>query len=160
MRSRGHLADWRRFVALLAADRRRLRRRRKHARLHFFLAAPRARVLAIRREDLQREVASTRGWNDRLRTAPAEHGDAQGSALAGLRRRVSRRVQAGTDPATAVADIVQLGSSRRCAELHCRRPGGARHYTALKLYLREPLVLSAIMPVLEHLGLRVSPRTP
>ncbi len=132
-----------------------------HARLHFFLAAPRARVLAVRRDELQREIAElTRGWDDRLRERlRAEHGEADGTALAErYGHTLPDEYKAGTDPLTAAADVVQLeallaGAPIRIAVINAG--GRAEAYTALKLYLREPLVLSDIMPVLEHLGLRV-----
>lgn len=133
-----------------------------HARLHFFLAAPRARVLAVRRDELQREVAElTRGWADRVRDRLiATHGDTAGTALAERYERVfPDEYKAATDPATAAADVGHLealvaGATSRITVLN---PAGGRAeaYTAVKLYLREPLVLSEIMPVLENLGLRV-----
>ncbi len=129
----------------------------EHARLHFFVAAPRARVLAVRRDELQQEIAElTRGWDDRLRDRlQAAYGDTDGHALAErYARAFPAAYKATTDPAAAVADVAQLealvaGTPIRIA----LAPADA--YTALKLYLREPLVLSEIMPTLEHLGLRV-----
>ncbi len=133
-----------------------------HARLHFFLAAPRARVLAVRRDDLQREVADlTRSWTDRVRDRLiAVHGDDDGAALAERYERVfPDEYKAATDPATAAADVGHLealvaGATSRITVLN-PASGRAAAYTAVKLYLREPLVLSEIMPVLENLGLRV-----
>ena len=132
-----------------------------HARLHFFVAAPRARVLAVRRDELQREVAElTRSWDDRvrerLRTA---HGETAGNALAERYATVfPDAYKAATDPATAAADVEHLealiaGAPSRVAVADAG--GRTEKYTALKLYLRHALVLSDIMPVLEHLGLRV-----
>ena len=133
----------------------------EHARLHFYLTAPRARVLAVRRDELQREIAElTRRWHDRLRERLiALHGDAQGEALAErYARAFPDEYQAATDPASAVVDVGHLeallaGAGSRIDVVNA--PGRGDAYTALKLYLREPLVLSDIMPVLEHLGLRV-----
>ena len=140
------------------------------ARMHFFLAAPRTRILAVRRDDLQREIAElTRGWHDRVRERlVAAHGDSAGAALAERYARVfPDEYRAATDPTTAAADIAHLealvaGSAIRVAAVDLTGPNrtawpSARgaDYTALKLYLREPLVLSDIMPVLEHCGLRV-----
>src|SRR6185369_12061358 len=54
-----------------------------HARLHFFFAADRARVLAVRRDDLQREITElTRGWDDRLRERLVAHDEVAGDTLA------------------------------------------------------------------------------
>ena len=132
-----------------------------HARLHFFLAAPRTGVLAVRRDELQREIAElTRGWNDRVRERLiAEHGETIGTSLAErYARTFPDEYKAAVDPATAAADVTHLeallaGATSRIAVVN---PGGVdATHTALKLYLREPLVLSDIMPVLEHCGLRV-----
>ncbi len=132
-----------------------------HARVHFFLAAPRARVLALRRDELQREIAElTRGWNDRVRDhLIAEHGDSGGAALGERYARIfPDEYQAATAPATAAADVAHLealaaGAESRIAIVN--PTGRDEAYTALKLYLRAPLVLSDVMPVLEHCGLRV-----
>jgi len=132
-----------------------------HARLHFFVAAARARVLAVRRDDLQREIAElTRGWNDRLRERLiAAHGDAAGTALAERYGPLfPDEYKATADPTGAAADVGHLEALVAGAESRIdivNPTGRSAAYTAVKLYLRAPLVLSDIMPVLEHLGLRV-----
>ena len=131
------------------------------ARLHFFVVAPRGRVLAVRRDDLQREIAElTRGWDDRLRERLVErHGAAKGEALAErYAHAFPDAYKAATDAAAAVADVEHFealleGAGTRIALAN--PSGGVMPHTALKLYLREPLLLSDIMPVLEDLGLRV-----
>ncbi|MCC6766921.1 MAG: NAD-glutamate dehydrogenase [Deltaproteobacteria bacterium] len=133
----------------------------EHARLHVSLAASRAQVLAIRREDLQCEIAElTRGWNDRLRDRlRSARGDVDGAALADRYAAIfPDAYKAATDPATAADDVAELEALAGGGRTRIALADAAGHpepYTALKLYLREPLVLSDVMPVLEDLGLRV-----
>lgn len=133
----------------------------EHARLHVSLAAPRAQVLAVRREELQHEIAElTRGWNDRLGDRlRAAYGDTEGTALAERYTAVFPDVyKAATDPATAAADVAELEALVAGAQIRIAladAPGDPEPCTAIKLYLRRPLVLSDVMPVLEDLGLRV-----
>ncbi len=134
----------------------------EHARLHFFIAAPLARVVAVKRDELQREIAEmTRGWADRLRDRlVARHGETHGALLAErYARLLPEDYKAATEPGAAAVDVGHLeallaGASSRLDLVNPPR-GPADAFTALKLYLRAPLVLSEIMPVLEHLGLRV-----
>jgi len=133
------------------------------ARLHFLLAAPRARVLGVRWEELQQEIAElTRGWDDRLaERLAALHGEENGAALAERYARVlPEEYKAATEIAAAVNDVRHLetlgGGAPLAVDVHNPLGGRAQGCTAVKLYLRaQQLILSDVMPVLENLGLRV-----
>ena len=138
------------------------------ARLHFFLAAPRERVHAVRWEDLRHEIAElARSWDDRLaERLVAMYGEERGHELAErYARAFPEAYKAATEVPTAANDIRHLEALRdgTTTRVDVANPIGVREerFTALKLYRRgEQLVLSDIMPVLEHLGLRVFAEDP
>ena len=133
----------------------------EQARLHFFLSAPKARVQAVRWDDLRHEIAElARGWDDRFaERLIALRGPERGRELAErYNRSFTEEYKAGTEIAAAVNDVRHLEALRAGAasRLDVSNPiGGAARFTAVRLYLREPIVLSDVMPVLEDLGLRV-----
>ncbi|TMA81191.1 MAG: NAD-glutamate dehydrogenase [Deltaproteobacteria bacterium] len=131
------------------------------ARLHFFLEAPREHVRRVRWEDLRHEIAElARGWDDRLaERLIALHGAARGAELTERYGRIlPEQYKAATEIPAAVNDIRHLETLRGGAAASCdvANPiGGDDRFTALRLYLREQLVLSDVVPMLEDLGLRV-----
>ena len=139
----------------------------ERARLHFYLAAPRERIQAVRWRDLQHEIAGvTRSWDDRLRERlVGAYGHEQGTALAErYARALPAEYKATAEIAAAVHDVGHLEALRSGAgfRIDIQNPVGARErFTAIKLYARgEQLVLSDVMPVLENLGLRVFAEDP
>ena len=138
------------------------------ARLHFFLAAPRERVHAVRWEDLRHEIAElARSWDDRLaERLGALHGEERGHELATrYAHALPEAYKAATEIPNAVNDIRHLEALRdgTAMRVDIANPIGVREerFTALKLYRRgDQLVLSDIMPVLEDLGLRVFAEDP
>jgi len=109
-------------------------------------------------DELREAVAAiVRGWEDRLRAALVErHGEEEGERLA---RRYAHAFSGAYRAAVAVEraadDVVLLDAAARDG-VHIVIANQAETTTALRFYLvREPLVLSEFMPVLENLGLRV-----
>lgn len=138
------------------------------ARLHFYLGAPKERVDAISEAELEQTVAALiRTWSDRVRDGLVEvHTSTEAEELAEIYgQSLSREYQAAAEPATAVADILELEKMKeedRSISIRLTNRGpddavaGVVGATELKLFLRgEMLVLSDFMPILENAGLRV-----
>jgi len=140
-----------------------------HVRLHLALHADKG-LPELDLAALERGVAAlSRTWDDRLRDALVDaHGDERGRLL--LSRWASRlpsSYKARTDPGAAVADVDALEQlQRRSAELavHLRTEAGVGEdptLTRLTVVRRgDKAELSAVMPVLEDLGLRVVEERP
>ena len=101
------------------------------ARLHFFLAAPRERVHAVRWEDLRQEIAElARGWDERLADRLiALHGADRGRELAErYARALPDSYKATTEIPAAVNDVRHLEALRAGADssLDVVQPDGGR----------------------------------
>src|SRR3989475_458111 len=109
-------------------------------------------------DELREAVAAiVRGWEERLRAALLErHGEEEGERLARrYAHAFSRAYRAAVAVERAADDVVLLDAAARDG-VHIVIANQAETTTALRFYLvREPLVLSEFMPVLENLGLRV-----
>ncbi|PTL55633.1 NAD-glutamate dehydrogenase [Paraconexibacter algicola] len=120
--------------------------------------------------ELERGVAAlSRTWDDRLRDVlVTAHGDERGRLLhARWAGRLPSSYKARTEPQAAVADVDALEDlRRRSADLavHLRTEAGIGNdptLTRLTVVRRgDKAELSAVMPVLEHLGLRVVEERP
>ncbi len=120
--------------------------------------------------ELERGVAAlSRTWDDRLRDVLVQaHGDERGRLVhARWAARLPSSYKARTDPEAAVADVDALEDlRRRSADLavHLRTEAGVGNdptLTRLTVVRRgDKAELSAVMPVLEDLGLRVVEERP
>ena len=137
-------------------------------RLHYYLSGRPERMHEIRSEALEQGIGDVlRSWSDRVReglerSLPPEEARRQawryGAAFA-------TEYQAATNPDVAARDILELEAmqaERRRLSVSFSNSAdmswvpGDEPVTELKLYLiRERLVLSDFMPVLENAGLRV-----
>ena len=134
-----------------------------HFRVHDSSGLPEVDVRELERE----VVAATRTWDDELRDAlVARHGEIQGRALAAeWGTRFPRYYKASTTPRLAVHDIgcfarlETLGEPFVVGLQNERDPRGER--TRVGLYkMGGKVELSAAMPMLEDLGLRVIEEVP
>ncbi len=134
------------------------------ARIHFIIRTTRGAVPAVDPAALEQELAEAgRIWSDRLAEAAAAAFGEDG-ARARLRRLEPLPVayQARTEIAQAVADLARIdavlaGSPLEVA-VHPDADGGL---SGLRLYrAKEPVVLSDVLPMLDHLGLRVIAEEP
>uniref|UniRef100_UPI0035693C7B NAD-glutamate dehydrogenase domain-containing protein n=1 Tax=Paraconexibacter sp. TaxID=2949640 RepID=UPI0035693C7B len=140
-----------------------------HVRLHLALHAEHG-LPDLDLAKLEQGVAAlSRTWDDRLRDAlVAQHGDERGRLLhARWAVRLPSSYKARTDPQAAVADVDALERlQRRSADLavHLRTEEGVGDQptlTRLTVVRRgDKAELSAVMPVLEDLGLRVVEERP
>jgi glutamate dehydrogenase len=137
------------------------------ARLHFIVAAEPGRAASVDVAELEAELAAgARGWGDRLRDALiAAHGEEIGLALF---TRYAEAFPAGYRDAftaeQAVSDIDRIeadhGGDRLGVNLY--RPLEAKNGDLnFKIYhSARPVALSDVLPVLEHMDLRVVTEAP
>ncbi len=129
-----------------------------HVRLHLLFAPARppsgAGELAVLREAIENAVQS---WEDRLREHLGEHlGQAEALRLVGRwGRAFPLDYRVGVEPERALADIELLEAVVQGEGTQVALADGDG-VTALRAYVAgAPLVLADVLPVLEHLGLRV-----
>jgi glutamate dehydrogenase len=134
------------------------------ARIQFIIRTTRGAVPAVDPAALERELAEAgRTWSDRFEEAAATaFGDDPARARLRRLRPLPIAYQARTDVTQAVADLPRidavLAGSPLEVSLHGNPDGGL---AGLRLYrATEPVVLSDILPMLEHLGLRVVAEEP
>jgi glutamate dehydrogenase len=129
------------------------------ARIQFIVRTTRGAVPAVDHAALERELAEAgRTWSDRFEDAAgAELGEE--SARTWLRRLQPLPIayQARTDVAQAVADLARIDAALAGSPLEVSLyPKPDDRSWGLRLYRAgEGVVLSDILPILEHLGLRV-----
>ncbi len=134
------------------------------ARIQFIVRTTRGAVPAVDPAALERELAEAgRTWSDRFEEAAATAFGEDG-ARAQLRRLRPLPIayQARTDAAQAVADLPRIDAVLAGSPLEVslqQEPDG--RLSGLQLYrAKEPVVLSDILPMIEHLGLRVVAEEP
>jgi glutamate dehydrogenase len=131
------------------------------ALLHFFCTL-RAEGDAPRPEEFEREVRllATR-WEDQLTdTLIAERGAAAGGGLAArYAEAFPETLRVGTHPADAVRDVDALESLHRTGApqiaLVLDRRDLSGGTTMLRIYMREEKLLSDLLPMVDHFGIRV-----
>ena len=137
------------------------------ARLHFIARTPAGTQYAYDAEAIERQAARiVRGWNDELKQNLVGHfGEEQGNRL--LRRYAAElplSYQERVTPAAAVSDLERLQVAERSGLVEVKlstAQGDDGAHQHLKLFRRGcPRPLSAIMPVLENLGLTVLSEQP
>ena len=136
-------------------------------RVHFIVRTTPGRLGQIDVAAIERDLAEAgRSWADRIAAALGNaEGEAAGSAL--LRRYADAFPTAYRERfggADAVADIERLEELRHGAPIAVtlyRAPDGDAQELGFKIYrLGTPVALSEVLPVLEHLGLKVITETP
>jgi glutamate dehydrogenase len=135
------------------------------ARLHFIV---RKKGASLKEPDLeileQRLTEAARSWSDRLRDVLLEaHGEVHGLAL--YRRWGDQFPTSYTEvetPRGALADIDRLAKLGGKVAVHLHRPLMAReNEVGFKLYHKnEPVALSDVLPLFEHMGFRVISEMP
>ena len=134
------------------------------ARIQFIIRTTRGKVPAVDDAALEKRLAEAgRSWSDRLEgAATAALGEEE--AHARLRRVSSFPIgyQSRTDAGQAVADLRRidavLAGSPLEVSLHPKEGG---ELPGLRIYrVKDPVVLSDILPILENLGLRVVAEEP
>ncbi|WP_300451538.1 NAD-glutamate dehydrogenase [Accumulibacter sp.] len=137
------------------------------ARLHFIARTPVGSRYRYDAEAIERQVARiVRGWTDELKQNLVGHfGEERGNSL--LRRyslELPLSYQERVTPASAVSDLERLETAERsgCVEVKLSATqtddGSHQH---LKLFHRgRPRPLSAILPILENMGLTVLSEQP
>jgi len=138
------------------------------ARLHLIVRTQRGRVPKVDVEALERRLAqAARSWSDDLEQALVrEHGEEQG--LQRFRRwqlAFPAGYQEGFGETDAVADIARmerLGAEPGSLQVDLYRPqDAAESVLRFKVYVRgRQLALSDVLPMLEHMGLRVLGEVP
>ncbi|MDR9455217.1 MAG: NAD-glutamate dehydrogenase [Spiribacter sp.] len=137
------------------------------ARIHFVIHLGGEPVEDVDHEAVEAQIAATtRSWSDDLGQALLEHdGEARGTRLhQAYGDAVSAAYREDTSPRTAAQDINRLESldQQNGLAISLYRPleapaGSLR----LKLYhTGEPISLSAVLPVLEHMGVQVMDERP
>jgi glutamate dehydrogenase len=137
------------------------------ARVTFYLRTEPRPDVAIDVAAIERRLAeATRSWSDGLREVmvAAEGDDAATARFQRYRRAFPSLYRARFAPAAALADIalverVASGASFAIA-FEQRAEDGPRHLTFKLFRADEPMPLSDILPLLEHLGLRVTEENP
>ncbi|HEX9490658.1 MAG TPA: NAD-glutamate dehydrogenase domain-containing protein, partial [Stellaceae bacterium] len=136
-------------------------------RVHFIIRTTPGRLGAIDVAAIERDLAEAgRSWAERIGEAlGAAEGEAAGSAL--LRRYADAFPTAYRERfggAAGVADIERLEELQHGAPIAVtlyRAPDGDARELGFKIYrLGAPVALSEVLPVLEHLGLKVITETP
>ena len=136
-------------------------------RVHFIVRTTPGRFGAIDAAAIERDLAEAgRSWADRIGEALGRaKGEAAGSAL--LRRYADAFPTAYRERfggAAGVADIERLEELQHGAPIAVtlyRAPDGDDRELGFKIYrLATPVALSEVLPVLEHLGLKVITETP
>ena len=135
------------------------------ARLHFIVRRKGAPLKTPDPADLERQLAeAARSWADRLREVLLEaHGEERGLALY---RRWGNQFPASyrevETPRAALADILQLAKLAAGVAVHLHRPLTAGdNEVSFKLYHQsQPVALSDVLPLFEHMGFRVISELP
>jgi len=135
------------------------------ARLQFIVETPAGSAARIDRNGLESRLAElARSWVDRLREVLVEqNGEDRGLALY---RRWGRcfpvSYQEDASPRTACSDIERIEASGEDVGLYLYRPlEAAEAELHFKIYRRgQPVALSDVLPLFEHLGLRVISELP
>ena len=137
------------------------------ARLHFIIRTEPGRVPAVEVGELEaRLVQAARGWDDHLRDALLEaHGEEEGGALI---RRYADAFPAGYrelfNAETAVTDIerIEKAIAQGGLGINLYRPLEAEaHELHVKIYHEgRPVPLSDVLPMLEHMDLKVITEQP
>ncbi len=137
------------------------------ARVHFIIGTEPGNIPEVDFEDLENQIIdAARDWSDMLRDQlVASLGEERGLTLhrsysdglpAGYRERVS--------PAAAVFDLERVESARSSVslQLNLYRPiDMPAHAVRLKVYHADrPIPLSDVLPMLEHMGLKVMTEEP
>ncbi len=137
------------------------------ARLHTIIRTRPGQIPVYNVEQIEaRLAAAARTWSDHLQQAlVTAHGEEEGSALYLHYRRAFRsgyRERFGAE--TALADIAKVEQTLDSGELGVglRRPAAAAaNIFWLKVYHPEqPIPLSDVLPMLEHMGLKVISEIP
>ncbi|HCV13059.1 MAG TPA: NAD-glutamate dehydrogenase [Candidatus Accumulibacter sp.] len=137
------------------------------ARLHFIARTPVGTHYAYDAAAIERQAARiVRGWNDELKQNLVGHfGEEHGNRL--LRRYAAElplSYQERVTPAAAVSDLDRLQAAERSGLVEVKlsaAQGDDGAHQHLKLFRRGcPRPLSAILPVLENLGLTVLSEQP
>jgi glutamate dehydrogenase len=135
------------------------------ALLHFFCTTAQGARAPVDTEALEAEIEGlTARWEDRFLDALiAAHGEAQGPALAArYAEAFPEDLRVTTHPADAVRDVTALEALHaegepRFALYFDRVEPGAPHpeTTTLRIYLARPWLLSDLLPLVDHFGIRV-----
>ncbi|MBE2260060.1 MAG: NAD-glutamate dehydrogenase [Rhodobacteraceae bacterium] len=137
------------------------------ARIHFIVHTPVGTAYHYDAEEIERQVARiVRGWADELKHNLIGHyGEARGNALL---RRYSPELplfyQERVTPASAVSDLERLEAAEKSGRVEVKLSaahGDDGAHQHLKLFrCGRPRPLSAILPILENLGLTVLSEQP
>lgn len=137
------------------------------ARLHLIVQTTPGQIPAFEVHDLEREiVAVSRSWADRLLDAlSAVHGEEEARRLHaryGAAFPLGYRERFSTEEAVADVDWIERALSDNRLRLALWRPFAASHMQfRFKIFQPgQPLVLSHVLPLLEHMGLRVVDEIP
>ena len=137
------------------------------ARLHFIARTPVGSRYHYDAEAIERQVARiVRGWADELKHNLVEHyGEERGNSL--LRRyslEFPLSYQERVTPASAVSDLEHLETAEQSGRVEVKLSapqGDDGSHQHLKLFRRgRPRPLSAILPILENMGLTVLSEQP
>jgi glutamate dehydrogenase len=137
------------------------------ARLHFIARTPVGTRYAYDAGAIERQVARiVRGWSDELKQNLVGHyGEERGNSL--LRRYANElplSYQERVTPASAVSDLERLEAAEQSGRVEVKlsaAQGDDGAHQHLKLFRRgRPRPLSAILPVLENMGLTVLSEQP
>ncbi|GMA18567.1 hypothetical protein GCM10025862_05880 [Arsenicicoccus piscis] len=136
------------------------------ARLHYVVRLPTGSTLPeLDQEDLERRMIEvTRAWGDELGAAlVVEHGEEEGGRLAkAFAGGFPEAYKEDFSPRVAVIDLAHLVDLQPDGlALNLYQPLAAPpHVRRMKVYRREPLSLSRILPFFTHLGLEVTDERP
>jgi glutamate dehydrogenase len=137
------------------------------ARIHFIVHTPLGTTYDYDAEAIERQVARiVRGWADELKHNLIGHyGEERGNAL--LRRygsELPQFYQERVTPASAVSDLERLEAAESSGRVEVKlsaAQGDDGSHQHVKLFRRgRPRPLSAILPILENLGLTVLSEQP
>lgn len=137
------------------------------ARVHLVFKVDPDRALDYDQQALQdRIVALTRSWDDNLQDALLDaHGEEKALEIfQQYREAFSSAYQEAYDSRTAVHDIGAIGGLHDATDIAMSfyQPAGAEdHILRFRVFhLDKPLELSDVIPILEHMGLRVITENP
>ena len=139
------------------------------AQLHFVIRLPHGtEVPQVDEEELQERLsAATRTWVEGLTDAVAEHVDDEGAAgdlVARYADAFPEAYKEDFDGRTAYLDLQRLGQLQEAGAtvrpLVYRAEGDAPQERRLKVYRREEMSLTDVLPVFAHLGLEVTVQRP
>ncbi|GAA0345195.1 NAD-glutamate dehydrogenase [Bowmanella denitrificans] len=139
-----------------------------YARTHYMVRVKNNNVEIDVKEIEKNIIELSKSWNDKLSSAlRASHGEAQGKKLdQKYDNAFTRSYKEQNLPTTTVVDIEKLESldDVRTLDMLFYRPQEESDDSAvvkLKLFHRnQPIHLSAVLPMLEHFGLRVIDESP